>query len=468
MAKLSFLGATQQVTGSCYLIEMQGRRMLLECGLQQGEHKKNNKNTNNKDFPFDPKEIDAVVLSHAHLDHSGRLPQLVAHGFNGPIYVTGPTHDLLHILLQDAAQLHFKDIEWENKRRQRAGKELLEPLYTIEDVDKALSLRQCIDYRTPSPVLPGLELVYHNAGHILGSAIVELRITEDGRTRKLVFSGDLGNSQSPLMPDPAILDSADILLLESTYGDRDHRSLDETLIEFREALDAADVSGGNVLIPAFAVGRTQDILYHLGRLYQAGKLKQRLVFLDSPMAIDVTDIYEKHANLFNRDDPEFRRLVKEGWNEWLPILRYTPSTEESMALNKVVGGAIIIAGSGMCNGGRILHHFKHNLWRNSTHLIITGYQAFGTLGRSIVDGAKEIRVFGNEIAVKANIHTLGGFSAHAGQKQLLRWAGAFRQPRPELYLIHGELKAMQELQRQFRANDQWEATIPEYGDSILI
>lgn len=468
MAKLTFLGATQQVTGSCYMIEMQGRCILLECGLQQGEHKHNNKDENASKFPFDPKRVDAVILSHAHLDHSGRLPQLVANGFHGPIYVTRPTHDLLQILLQDAAGLHFKDIEWENKRKQRAGKKLIEPLYTIEDVNTALSLRKNLDYRMPTEVLPGIELTYHNAGHILGSAIVELRLSENGKTRKLVFSGDLGNSQSPLMPDPEFVNSADILLLESTYGDRNHRSVDDTLMEFRLALDAAAESGGNVLIPAFAVGRTQDIIYHLGHMYQAGTLKQRLVFLDSPMAIDVTDIYEKHANLFNKDDPEFRRIVKEGWNEWLPILRYTPGTEESMALNKVTGGAIIIAGSGMCTGGRILHHFKHNLWRNSTHLIITGFQAYGTLGRSIVDGARHIRVFGNDIAVKANIHTLGGFSAHAGQSQLLRWAEAFKEPRPKLFLIHGELKAMQELQKQFESVHQWNASIAEYGESVLI
>lgn len=463
-ARLTFHGATRQVTGSCYLLETPGGRLLLDCGMFQGPPATTAQNR--LDFPFDPAALDAVVISHAHIDHSGLLPKLVRAGYAGPIYLTAPTHDLLELLLKDAAHLEAKDTQWENKRRERAGKPLIEPLYTLEDVEKVLALRQSLSYSTMSEVLPGVRLKFHDAGHIIGAAIVELELASGPRSRTLVFSGDLGNRYSPLLRDPEKLRRADVLLLESTYGDRDHRSLPATLEEFRQALQAASRGGGNVLIPSFAVGRTQDILYWLGRFHRDGQLPQQKVFVDSPMAIEASEIYASHSSLFNRDDPEFNRAIRQGWQAWLPCLSYSRSTEDSMALNNVQG-AIIIAGSGMCEGGRIRHHLKYNLWRQNTHVIISGFQPHGTLGRKLVDGVRRLSILGSEIAVRATIHTLGGFSAHAGQDELVQWALGMQPSDPRVYLVHGESEAMAAL-RQRLVSRHMRAAIPEYGMSITI
>lgn len=464
MAKLTFLGATRQVTGSCYLLESRGRRILLDCGMFQGDPATTAQNR--RDFTFDPAAIDAVVLSHAHLDHSGLLPKLAKAGFGGPVYLTAPTHDLLELMLKDASYLEFKDTQWENKRRQRSGKKPIEPLYTLEDVEALLALRRPVPYHDDTELFPGIRLRFHDAGHIIGAAIVALTLHEENRTRTLVFSGDLGNRYSPLMRDPEILNRADVLLLESTYGDRDHRPLDDTVAEFREALQEAAGRGGNVLVPAFAVGRTQDLLYWLGRFHRDGHLPQPLVFLDSPMAIEATAIYAEYTALFNRDDPEFNRTIEHGWQAWLPILKFSKTTADSMALNQVEG-VIIIAGSGMCEGGRIRHHLKYNLWKEHTHLIVTGFQPQGTLGRRLVDGAKRLSILGSEVAVKAKIHTLGGFSAHAGQTQLLQWAQGFIGGKPATYLVHGEVEAMGAL-RSGLSKLGMPAQIPDAGASIPV
>jgi len=465
MATLQFLGAIRQVTGSCYLIETDSARVLLECGLIQGEN--HHRTVEQGIFEFAVNSIDAVIVSHAHLDHSGLLPRLTREGYRGAIFVTIPTADLLDIMLKDAAFLQEKDNEWENRRRARAGDEPVDPLYDIQDVEKVLAQLQATAYGERVQVLDGIELCYRDAGHIIGSAIVELWITESGATRKLVFSGDLGNNCSPLLKDPAVVSEADTLLLESTYGDRDHRPMENTITEFAEILDTAMQKGGNVYIPSFAVGRTQDLLYRLGRFYREGKLPQQKIFLDSPMATSVSAVYLKYSRLYNHDDPEFIESIKGGWNSWLPMLTFTRSTEESIALNMINGGAIIIAGSGMCTGGRIRHHLKHNLWNRKNHLVFVGFQARGTLGRSIVDGAQKVNLMGNEIAVRAQVDTLGGFSAHAGQSQLLQWAGNFKQ-KPNLHLVHGELEKMLALQKRFMNVHNWYASIPEPGERIEI
>ena len=463
--QLQILGAAGEVTGSCYLIETEHHRLLLECGMRQGEDEDENEaGPGERALPFDPRSIDAVILSHAHLDHTGMTPLLVRHGYRGPIYMTATTCQLLPIMHKDSAFLLMKDVEWINKRRQRAGKPPFEPPYTLQDVEHELELCEGMHYEEKRTILPGVELRYRDAGHILGSAIVELWF--DGR--KLVFSGDLGNSHSPLLEDPALIESADILLMESTYGDRNHRSHEETLSEFREALDEAVDDGGNVLIPAFAVGRTQDILFHLGEMYQEGRLRQNQVFLDSPMGTSVSEVYEQNLHLFNEDNPRFRKKMTHTWEQWLPVLRFTRETEESMALNRIESGAIIIAGSGMCTGGRIRHHLKHNLWKRKTHVLIVGYQAFGTLGRKLVDGAKRVRILGQEIAVNAKIHTLGGFSAHGGQDQLIAWARHFHKPRPRLFLVHGEPESMLALQSRLAHELNWEAVMPDEGESYGI
>lgn len=467
MALLSFLGATQQVTGSCYLIETRdGAKVLLECGLRQG--RREDEESNRAPFSFDPASLQAVVISHAHLDHTGLLPRLVAAGYRGPIFATNATCELMELMLLDSAHLQEKDAEWENKWRARLNKAPILPLYTVADTEQALKQRRPLDYEQQQEVAPGVRVTYHEAGHILGSAIVELHIEDHHLQRHLVFSGDLGNTCSPLMRDPAILQDTDLLMLESTYGDRDHRSSEETLDELAAILQAAHRDGGNVLIPSFAVGRTQDLIYYLGRFYQEGRLPQQAVFLDSPMAIRANAIYSRHIEQF---DPADRAALQakgvKRVEDWLPILRCTPSPEESMAINRIKSGAIIIAGSGMCTGGRIVHHFKHNLWRQECHVVFPGFQAKGTLGRNIVDGASSVKVLHQRIAVNAQIHTLGGFSAHAGQSQLLDWASHFDH-HPELYLVHGELEKMQALQQLMQERLNWRANIAEPGEQIAI
>ncbi|MEQ1559295.1 MAG: MBL fold metallo-hydrolase [Methyloglobulus sp.] len=464
MANLTFLGATGQVTGSCYLVETNTHRILLDCGLFQGS--KATEKQNEANFPFDPASIDAVVLSHAHLDHCGRLPKLVKEGFNGSVFLTTASYPLLDLMLRDAAHLQLKDTEWENKRRERAGKELLEPLYELKDVEALLKLRKPVAYGKKTQILSDIEVTFHEAGHILGSSIVELTIKDQEKIKTLVFSGDLGNPKSPLLRDAEIITQADVLLLESTYGDRDHKPLENTLVELRETLAEAAATCGNVIIPAFAVGRSQDLVYWLGKLQRQGGLPQRQIFLDSPMAISASKIYAEHSHLFNSDDPEFIKIAPKGWQHWLQGLIYSETAEQSMAINRIAGGAIIIAGSGMCNGGRIRHHLKYNLWRHNAHVVIAGYQAEGTLGRILVDGKKKfLKILGSEVNVSAKIHTLGALSAHADQSQLLQWASHFNAPKPRLFLVHGEKTASLSLQTCFKRRD-WAAQIPGVGERI--
>jgi metallo-beta-lactamase family protein len=464
MAKLTFYGATEGVTGSSYILQTGGITVLLDCGLFQGSREE--EQANKKPFQFDVSKIDAMVLSHAHLDHSGRLPKLVADGYDGPLYMTYPTAELLEVMLKDAASLQKRDTEWENKRRRRAGKKEIEPIYSMDDVEQALSLCKTSNYGHRQQIAEGIEVCFRDAGHILGSSIVELFITEHGVEKKLVFSGDLGNSCAALLRDPEIVEQADVLLLESTYGDRNHRPMDETLQEFEDIIVEASQSGGNILIPSFAVGRTQEIIFRLGELYQKGRLKQQAVYLDSPMAIAVTEIYHRYQNIYNTEDiASIKNGSRGSLHTFLPNLRYSISTEESMALNKIEAGVIIIAGSGMCTGGRIRHHFKHNLWRRNAHVIIVGFQAIGTPGRSLVDGAKVFKQAGEKIAVNATIHTLGGFSAHASQSQLLDWVSHFNKPQPRIYLIHGEADSKSALQAHL-ADAGWAADIPHNAESI--
>jgi len=474
MALLTFLGAAQQVTGSCYLIETHDKKnILLECGMQQGNDNKNgdddNGTSSNSSFRFNPEHIDAVVISHAHIDHSGMLPRLVAEGYRGPIYATEATSELLEIMLLDAAHIQEKDAEWENRWRARKGKKPIKPLYVTSDAERVLNQRKAVEYNTSTEILKGVELKFYDAGHIIGSAIVELVFHEpNNSTRRLVFSGDLGNSCAPLMRAPEAVKQADVLLLESTYGDRDHRCSEDTLDEFVAILQKAHEDGGNVMIPAFSVGRTQDILFHLGRFYREGRLPQHVVYLDSPMAIRANAVYFRH---YEDLDEENLAMLREqdihSLEDWLPIIKQTPRPEDSMAINNTKSGAIIVAGSGMCNGGRIVHHFKHNLWRPECHLVFTGYQARGTTGRAIVDGVESVRVLREDIAVLAQKHTLGGFSAHAGQSQLIDWVRQFENS-PELYLIHGETEKMQILQTALKEQLDLNSSIPELGDRIAI
>ncbi len=466
MALLSFLGAIQQVTGSCYLLETHGGvRVLLDCGMHQG--RREDEDIDRARFSFDPTTLDAVVLSHAHIDHSGLLPKLVAAGFNGPIHATDATCKLVELMLLDSANIQEKDAEWENRWRARQNKPAITPLYTRADTERMLTQRRAHAYAEPCEIAPGIRLTFLDAGHILGSAIVQLEVTDLGQTRRLVFSGDLGNAASPLMHAPTPIAEADVVLMESTYGDRDHRDHTATVEELADILQQAHRDGGNVLMPSFAVGRTQDLIYYLGLLYQQGRLPQQMVFLDSPMAIGANAIYSLFHEQLELPPGLPAQADQQRIEKWLPIFRPTPTAEESMAINRFKSGAIIIAGSGMCTGGRILHHFKHNLWRKECHLVIPGFQARGTLGRAIVDGATTVKLMHQRIAVNAQVHTLGGFSAHAGQSQLIEWVSHF-QAHPELYLVHGELEKMQVLQKALQDRLGWQARIPEPGERIAL
>ncbi len=434
---IQFFGAAGEVTGSCHLVTVGQQKVLLDCGLIQGGKK--DEERNRQAFPFDPKSIDAVVLSHAHIDHSGRLPLLVKAGFKGPIYTHRASRDLCKIMLKDAGFLSEKDAEWENRKRARKGLAFVEPLFTVDDARLAMRQFKGLVYTKRTRILPGVHLRLADAGHILGSSIVELWMNDGGETRKLVFSGDLGRSGMPVLQDPAQIQKADLVIMESTYGDRLHRTWADSKREIHKVLALATQSKGNILMPAFAVGRSQEILYLFAKYYKEWQLDRWHIFLDSPMAIEATRVFTQHADLF---DEETAALWKQhSTNTLLPNLHISRTANQSMAINHIRSGAIIIAGSGMCNGGRIKHHFKHNIWRRECQLVITGYQARGTLGRTLVDGARRIRLWGETVRVAARVHTIGGLSAHADQCGLKNWYSNF-EARPPLVLVHGEEHAM--------------------------
>ena len=424
------------MTGSCHILRVNGVTVLLDCGMIQGGDREESKNAD--PFPFDAGEIHAVILSHAHIDHSGRLPLLVKRGFSGTIHTQNATRALIRILLNDAADLEESRIRRKNRRQEERHEPLLTPLYSAADVDAVLSLVKGHVYGSLVPVAPGISVRFHDAGHIMGSAVLELELTEAGSSRRLVFSGDVGQYGSPILRDPRSPPGADRVIMESTYGDRLHRDRAASLEEMgRVFLDAWE-EGGNVLIPAFAVGRSQEILYHLGKHFDEWKIGRWHVFLDSPLGIEASEIYWDFENLFDLEaDQIFREEVI---MPRLPNLHFTRSPEESRVINRLQSGAIIIAGSGMCNGGRILHHFRHNIERRETHVLFTGYQPPDTLGRRIIDGADSIRIFKETYQVRAQTHTIGGMSAHGDQADLLRWYEGI-QGQPPVHLVHGDLEA---------------------------
>jgi len=459
--QIQFLGAAGEVTGSCHLLQVGNHRLLLDCGLIQGGRK--DEARNREPFPFDPKNVDAVILSHAHIDHSGRIPLLVKSGFDGPICTQKATADLCRILLKDAAFLSEKDAEWENRKRERKG---LEPLFTIRDTENALDQLKALEYDRKTTILPEVTLRLSDAGHILGSSIIELWLGSGGEARKLVFSGDLGRSGMSVLQDPVTIEQADLVMMESTYGNRLHRGWDETRAEIKAVFnDALSKSKGNILIPAFAVGRTQEILYLFAKHYKEWELDRWRIFLDSPLAIEATESFARNSELF--DDESLRLWRRHQERSLLPNLRFTRSAEESMQLNRIRSGAVIIAGSGMCNGGRIKHNLKHNVWRKECHILITGYQARGTLGRALVDGARHIRLWGETIRAGAAVHTVGGLSAHADQAGLLKWYSKFEN-RPPMVLVHGEEQAANGLSERLQERLGAPARVARPGEVVSL
>lgn len=449
------------MTGSCYLLKVPGFSVLVDCGLVQGG---NSHDRNRDPFAFDPREIDLLLLTHAHLDHTGLVPRLVKEGFRGRIITTAATADLLAPMLFDSAKIQEDDAERMNRRARRAGKEPVEPLYTSEDVEKVLPLINATSYGRAVDTGRGIRYRYIDAGHILGSGSLELWIRADGGERKVLFSGDIGRKGNPIINDPAHATTADYVVMESTYGNRLHKGAEATSEELAEAVRSTFQAGGNVVIPAFAIGRTQDILYLLNRLVRDGRLPKMTVYIDSPLAEKATKVYLSHPELY---DEEARRLLASGAIGDAIAIRFTASAEESMAINKIRSRAIIVAGSGMCEGGRIRHHLKHNLWRPECSVVFVGFQARGTLGRKIVDGAKSVDIWGEEIAVRARIWTIGGFSAHGDQKELLAWLSAFRD-RPTVFVTHGEEETALTFSDLVRTKYGLVVHVPEPGEEFSL
>jgi metallo-beta-lactamase family protein len=462
--ELAFLGAARNVTGSAYLVEANGARVLVDCGLYQ---ERELRARNWQPFPVTPESIDAVILTHAHLDHCGLVPKLVRDGFAGAIHCTAVTAEIARIVLLDSAKIQEEDAAYKSRRHRKEGRKVRfpeVPLYTARDAETVFNRFSGCAYEEPVPVAKGMEARFHDAGHILGSSAVELAVSQDGRARTLVFSGDVGRWDRPIIEDPTLIERADYITVESTYGDRVHkgkRDTDDRLVEvIRHACD----KGGNIVIPSFAIERSQELLYRLNELLIEGRIPELAVFLDSPMAASVTKVFEAHPELF---DKEMTELVN---NKMSPFhfsgLKMVGSTSESKALNRLRGTSIIIAGSGMCTGGRVKHHLVNNISRPQNTVLFVGYQASGTLGRRILEGEKVVRILGQDRKVRARVERINGFSAHADREELLRWLSGFKSEPRRLFVTHGEPLAAQHFAEFVKAKTGWETFVPAYRDRI--
>jgi len=463
--RLTFLGAAKMVTGSSFLLEVGAQKVLVDCGMFQGS--KTVRALNYRDFAFDPASLDCVLLTHAHIDHSGLLPKLCKSGFKGPIYATKVTTELCNIMLPDSAHIQEFDAEIANRKGKRAGKKQVEPLYTIEDAYNCLQQFSSIAYDTELHLSPEITVRFRNAGHILGSSIVEVWVAEAGTTTKMLFSGDLGQPDQPIIKDPTFIADADYIIVESTYGNRKHEQYDKAE-KLAEIINDSVSRGGNIIIPSFAVGRTQAILYYLHKLWKSGKIPDVPVIIDSPLAISATNIFMHNTQDY--DSEAYDMLTKEDDNPLnLPQLTFTKTSEESKALNNLDKPAIIISASGMADAGRILHHLKHNLWRPESSILFVGYQAEGSLGRRLIEGVKKVKIIGEEISVKAKIYSLDGFSAHADKEQLLDWLLHFSETKPaNIFLVHGESNMSEPLAKEIGESLKLPTYIPQYGDVAII
>jgi metallo-beta-lactamase family protein len=463
--KIRFMGAARTVTGSCYILETGGHRFAVDCGMHQGNAEIEKRNWD-VDI-YEPERIEFMVMTHAHMDHSGLLPRIVQKGFRGRVYLTPPTDDLLRIMLLDSAHIQEMEVKWKNSKRLRNGEKGINPLYTEKDALATFPLFSAIKYKTPFSPFPELSVTFLDAGHILGAAMVELTITEDGKTSRIIFSGDIGRPAQLIIQDPTVIADADFLFMESTYGNRNHKDENDSLNELADAIAYSHARGEKVIIPAFAVERTQEMIYSLHLLAREGRLPPDMpVFVDSPLAIQATEIFRKRRDYF---DGEAKRLLADGEDPLaLPQLHFTLTTQESMAINNTKGPAVVISASGMANAGRIKHHLRHNLWREGASIVFVGFQAQGTTGRKIVDGAQKVRIFNEEIIVKAKVFTINGFSAHAGQSQLLDWLANFKTKGLQVFLIHGEYTAQQELAGLIRSRFNLPVAIPDYLEELTL
>lgn len=460
--KLSFHGAAGEVTGSCYLLETARARVLVDCGAFQGTGDADEKNAARP--LFDPARLDAVVLTHAHIDHCGRLPRLYDLGCAAPLFATPATCDLTPIMLKDSAKMAAQDAAYATRKNLKRGGPAVDPLFDEKDVESVLAAFRPVPFGKAQEVAPGVSIRFFDSGHILGSASIEMTVEDAGAKKVVVFSGDLGPYGTPIMNDAVTPPTADVVILESTYGDRDHRPLDATLAEFNAIIHDAVWRKERVMIPAFAVGRTQQMLYYLSELGAKGNLPDFPVYVDSPMATAATQLYRKHQEILDHDARRALHYATSDGSK--PTFRFTESVEESKRLNDAVGAFVVIAGSGMCNGGRIQHHFLHGLWRRDAHVVIAGYQSEGSLGRKLVEGAKRVWLLGEDVDVRAQVHTLGGFSAHAGQSGLVGWMKGLAGIRPRMFLTHGEAKGREGLAVKLREQYGMECAMPGFGESV--
>ena len=469
--KITFLGATKEVTGSNFLVEGAGKKFLVDCGLFQGNAQ--TELENEEEFMYDVHDIDFMLLTHAHIDHSGRIPKLYKEGYRNPVIATKATCDLCSIMLPDSGHIQEIEIEWKNRKRKREGKEFLQPLYTAEEAIESLELFKPVMYDEIVDLDENIKARFNDAGHMLGSSMIEIWITENGETKKIVFSGDIGNNDIPLLSSPTMIESADYLIMESTYGNRLHMQNNNKAESLLNIVSETLNNGGKVIVPTFAVGRTQEILYEINKSKEQNKenkeftekyktFMQAKVFVDSPLAISATEVFKKNMDVFNDN---VKKEIENGDNPFeFPDLNFTRTADESKALNELDEPCIILSASGMCEVGRIKHHLKHNLWDPKNTIVFVGYQAQGTLGRSIVDGAKKVKIFGEEIAVNARIEYIEGYSGHADQEWLLNYVYSFINKPRHIFLVHGEKEGQVVLKEKLLENTNIPVTIPDFGD----
>jgi metallo-beta-lactamase family protein len=461
--RITFFGAARQVTGSCFLLEAAGLRLLVDCGLHQ---ERSFLERNWAPFPIPPETIDFLLLTHAHLDHSGLIPKIVREGFPGPVLTTSPTADLLAIALTDSAKIQEEDAAFKKKRHKKEGRKGPHPeipLYTTEDVERAMPLVEDVEYGRILHLSDEVDVRFHDAGHILGSAMIEVTARENGAARTVIFSGDMGQWDKPFVGDPTVFRRSDYVLMEATYGDRIHEDPMNVEDLLAAVVKAALESAGNVVIPTFAIERAQDLMYHFSRLVHGGRIPELPVFLDSPMAREVTEVFRNHPEYL---DEEARRMIERGDSPFeFPGLKIVRSIEESKAINDVRGTAIIMAGSGMCTGGRVKHHLFHNLPRTGATVLFVGYQARETLGRHILEGATEVRIHGQTVPVRARVKKINGFSAHADRRALDRWLDAFERPPREIFLCHGDEDVIARTAQRLETERAWKVSIPGYRES---
>ena len=469
--KITFLGATRTVTGSNFLVEGAGKKFLVDCGMWQGKAEQEMENS--QEFEFNPSEIDFMLLTHAHIDHSGRIPKLYNEGFRNKVYAHKATCDLCTLMLPDSGHIQETEVEWKNKKRKRKGEEPIEPIYTAEDAVRCLEIFEPVQYDQIIEITPEIHVRFNDAGHMLGSSIIELWVNEDGKETKTVFSGDIGNNDIPLLDSPTMIESCDYLVMESTYGSRLHMQNDNKAEMFLNIVSETIDNGGNVVIPSFAVGRTQEILYELNKIKEnrddeefRRKYKTLMkvpVYVDSPLAISATEIFKQNTDLF---EDSIKEEIEAGNNPLeFPGLKFTQTSDESKALNESTEPCIIISASGMCDVGRIKHHLKHNIWNPKNTILFVGYQAPGTLGYSIVNGAKKVTIFGEEIAVNARIEYIEGYSGHADQEWLMNFIYSFISKPKHIFLVHGEEESQDVLKNKILEETGIGVTIPEYGET---